>query len=226
MPDYDLLADPSTLPVLITRVWEASAARREWGRRKLRLFACACCRRVWSLLPDDLSRRALEVAERHADGKAQAGELAEVRRLFGPHPIRPTPSTCAVEAAEAVVHRQVWEAAQQAAYHSSCATGMVRGVREEFDAGFRAEREVQTVLLRDVVGQLNRPALLDRRLLAPDVVGVASGIYEDRAFDRLPILADALMDAGCDDEAILAHCRSEGPHVRGCWVIDLLLGKS
>ena len=58
-----------------------------------------------------------------------------------------------------------------------------------------------------------------------DAVGVARAIYDDRAFDRLPILADALMDAGCDDEQILAHCRGPGPHVRGCWVVDLVLGK-
>ena len=57
------------------------------------------------------------------------------------------------------------------------------------------------------------------------MLGLARGIYEDRAFDRLPLLADALMDAGCADEQILAHCRSEGPHVRGCWVVDLVLGK-
>jgi hypothetical protein len=55
---------------------------------------------------------------------------------------------------------------------------------------------------------------------------IAQGVYHDRAFERLPILADALIDAGCDNEDILVHCRSEGPHVRGCWVIDLLLGKN
>jgi len=61
--------------------------------------------------------------------------------------------------------------------------------------------------------------------LTADVVTLARGIYEDRAFDRLPLLADALMDAGCDDDQILAHCHGPGPHVRGCWVVDLVLGK-
>jgi hypothetical protein len=56
-------------------------------------------------------------------------------------------------------------------------------------------------------------------------VALARGIYEDRAFDRMPILADALQDAGCDNEDILDHCRGPEPHVRGCWVVDLLLGK-
>ena len=55
---------------------------------------------------------------------------------------------------------------------------------------------------------------------------LAQYIYRDRAFDRLLILADALEDAGCDNADILAHCRGPGPHVRGCWVVDLLLGKS
>ena len=57
------------------------------------------------------------------------------------------------------------------------------------------------------------------------VVKIAQGIYQERAFDRLPILHDALLDAGCDDEDILAHCKSAGPHVLGCWVIDLILAK-
>jgi hypothetical protein len=56
--------------------------------------------------------------------------------------------------------------------------------------------------------------------------GVACGVYEDRAFDRMPMLADALMDAGCDSDDLLSHCRSSGPHVRGCWVVDLVLDKA
>jgi hypothetical protein len=55
---------------------------------------------------------------------------------------------------------------------------------------------------------------------------LAKSIYDDRAFDRLPLLADALEEAGCTDADILAHCRGDGPHVRGCWVVDLILGKS
>ncbi len=55
---------------------------------------------------------------------------------------------------------------------------------------------------------------------------LARAIYADYGFDRLPILADALEDAGCDNADILAHCRGPGPHVRGCWVVDLILGKT
>src|SRR5581483_8318470 len=93
------------------------------------------------------------------------------------------------------------------------------------------EREQAAVagLVREVFGSPVRPARLDpSRLRWHDgtIPRIAQGIYEERAFDRLPVLHDALLDAGCDDEAILAHCRGAGLHVRGCWVIDLILGKS
>jgi hypothetical protein len=69
------------------------------------------------------------------------------------------------------------------------------------------------------------PVVLEPRWLTSNVLDLARLIYDERAFDHLPILADALMDAGCDNDDILSHCRIEGPHVRGCWVVDLLLGK-
>jgi hypothetical protein len=80
-------------------------------------------------------------------------------------------------------------------------------------------------MVRCIFGNPFRPTTFDPRWRTSDTVGLARGIYEEPTFDRLPLFGDALMDAGCDDEAILAHCRSEGPHVRGCWVVDLVLGK-
>ena len=80
-------------------------------------------------------------------------------------------------------------------------------------------------LLKDLFGNPFRPVTADPSWLTSTVVALANGIYTDRAFDRLPILADALQDAGCDDEEVLNHCRSEGLHVRGCWVVDLLTGR-
>jgi hypothetical protein len=67
---------------------------------------------------------------------------------------------------------------------------------------------------------------LQHQWLTSTVIALAQGIRDESAFDRMPILADALQDAGCANEDILNHCRSAGPHVRGCWVVDLLLGKS
>ena len=80
-------------------------------------------------------------------------------------------------------------------------------------------------MIRDVIRNPFMTFAFDARWLTADAVGLARGIYEDRAFERMPLLADALMDAGCDDEQILTHCRSAGPHVRGCWVVDLVLDK-
>ena len=88
------------------------------------------------------------------------------------------------------------------------------------------ERQQQRRLLREVAGNPFRPVAFDRSWLSSTVVALATGIHQDRAFDRLPILADALEDAGCDNAEVLDHCRGSGPHVRGCHVLDLILGKS
>jgi hypothetical protein len=83
-------------------------------------------------------------------------------------------------------------------------------------------------VVREVFGNPFRPVTIDPVWLSWNdgpVQKIAQAIYEERAFDRMPILADALEDAGCTEQAILAHCRGDGPHVRGCWVVDLLLGK-
>ena len=81
-------------------------------------------------------------------------------------------------------------------------------------------------LLREIVRFPLSPLALDPRWRTSDVVGLARAIYNDRAFQRMPILADALMDAGCENEDIIDHCRGDGPHVRGCWVVDLVLDKT
>ncbi len=95
-----------------------------------------------------------------------------------------------------------------------------------FDKVRRAEQVAQCNLLRDIFGNPFRPVTLHPSWLTSDVHTLATGIYADRAFDRMPILADALQDAGCDNDDILNHCRGDELHVRGCWVVDLLLGKS
>ena len=86
------------------------------------------------------------------------------------------------------------------------------------------------LLLRDVFGNPFRPPpVIDPSWFASNdsaIRKMAQSIYDARAFDRLPLLADALEDAGCTDADILSHCRTPGEHVRGCWVVDLLLGKS
>ena len=84
---------------------------------------------------------------------------------------------------------------------------------------------MQEAVFRDIVGDADHPITFDPRWRTSDVVGVARGIYDDKVFVRMPILADALMDAGCEDEQVISHCCSRGPHVRGCWVVDLVLSR-
>jgi hypothetical protein len=87
----------------------------------------------------------------------------------------------------------------------------------------------QASLARDISGPLPfRPVAIHPHVLAWNdrlVIRLAQAIYDERRWGDMPLLGDALMDSGCDNEEILAHCRSGGDHVRGCWVVDLLLGK-
>jgi hypothetical protein len=88
-----------------------------------------------------------------------------------------------------------------------------------------SEQECQAGVIRCIFGNPFRPVTIDPCWSTRTVTALAQAIYTDRAFDRLPILADALEDAGCTAADILAHCRGSGEHVRGCWVVDLLTGR-
>jgi hypothetical protein len=88
-----------------------------------------------------------------------------------------------------------------------------------------AEQAQQLALVREVFGNPFRPVAFAPAWRSEAVLALARGIYVEPAFDRLPILSDALQDVGCEDMQLLVHCRGPGPHVRGCWVVDLVLGK-
>lgn len=120
-------------------------------------------------------------------------------------------------------------ATREALRHPSPGTKTVAADAERVAEEARnKESAAQCDLLRDIFGNFFRPAGVNldwRAWNAGIVVALARSIYDDRSFDHLPILADALEDAGCDDANILDHMRGPGPHTRGCWVLDLLLGK-
>jgi hypothetical protein len=196
--------------------------------RKLRLFAAACCRHLWPLLADERSRRAVEVAERYADGLATGAELAAAEAAAK----EPYPPGGPAWDAPCAAWMAAWGPADLAA------RGAARQVAQAADthaaggaapdAGRRAVREAQAALLRDLFGNPFVPVPLDPDWLAWDggaIRNLARGIYKERAFDRLPILGDALEEAGCDSGDILGHCRQPGEHARGCWLVDLLLGQ-
>jgi hypothetical protein len=210
--------------------------RGKASRRKQMLYLIACCRRIWPLLADERSRRAIEFAEGYVEGKSNLREMKVVRKA-------------AEQAARAAQKKFMQSVASQAAALAAlCATGPVQDKAVQLEAADRlcaecaanalvlqagseahrpAEIAVQCHWIRDIFANRFRPVTFDPAWVqwnAGTVRKMAQAIYDDRAFDRLPILADALEDAGCDNRDVLDHCRAGGEHVRGCWVVDLLLG--
>jgi hypothetical protein len=196
------------------------------SERKMRLLACACCRRIWHLLPDPRSRSAVEVAERFADDRATRLELARARvRAFEAVKGRSGPDWGAYWTTSVKAAGPIWNVFAAA---SVVDREIVRRTEAEYHADLAGEFLRQVALVYDVIGNPFRLSRLDPHCLAWDrglVRHLAEGIYEDRAFERMPVLGDALEDAGCSDQNILDHCRSGSEHVRGCWVLDLLLNK-
>jgi hypothetical protein len=173
--------------------------------RRFRLFACACCRVRWL----DMERRsqiAVEVAEAFADNAATDAE----RRL------------ATVDAHRAKERSGRYDLAWAAA---SCSARVAYQGLKRVVLPSGVAFHLQKTLLFDIFGNPFHPITLNPSWLTPTVLTLATGIYNERAFDRMPILADALQDAGCDSEEILNHCRQPGEHVRGCWAVDLLTGR-
>ncbi len=273
--------DPKAMLARITKPGDSAFPQPvRVSDRKLRLWACACCRQVWHLLADDAvcercrtyrqnlppdpgcsdcggtgrvnrSRRAVEVAERFADGLATDEERH-----------------AAWQGAS-----NAWEDAEGAGKDLGAvllAQVCVRRLTSEITRAYRSPRTLppafQAALLRDIVGDLwadaevGLPCPQCRRRrgcvcqhVTPTVLALAHAAYDDRGEDgalcpdSLAVLADALEDAGCTEQTLLRHLRGEelvhwdsrkpvpsvynhwrplrGPHVRGCWAVDLLLGK-
>jgi hypothetical protein len=198
---------------------------RDGEGRKLRLFACACCRRIWPLLADARSRQAVETAERFAEGMASRKELAAAWEAAGQAVAAAEwaggATRWAAGAALSAASVEDW-AAWGTAWAASAACKRALG-----DAA--AERAAQCDLLRDVFGNPFAPAPLKlsrQHGQAGRAVALAQGIYEGRRFGEMPQLAELLQAANCDREDALSHCRSCKEHVRGCWVLDAVLGKN
>jgi hypothetical protein len=213
-----------------TEMMYVSGERGRLTERRDRYFSCACCRRIWHLLPDKASRTAIRVAEQYLDGLASVELLDTASRAAERH----GGSAANAAAAAAFPRRELGsngiDVAESAANAVAYADPhFISGEADRGRGAGRAEQSAQADLLRDIIGNPFRPVpRLDPTVLtwnAGTVVQLAQRIYDERRFTDLPILADALEDAGCDNADILNHCRSCGEHVRGCWVLDLLLGK-
>ena len=199
-----------------------SVGRRKGAGRKFRLFAVACCRHDLDAITHPDCRALIDLAERAADDEVKAKELAALRETV--HRWARDPGSIVVEPGNAFGSRpgpvddpdKRW-VAQWGAYNAAAADP-----RPVF--GFLHHAPYRP-LLADVLGPPKSPRF--RAAWRTDTaVTLAQQMYEARDFSAMPILADALQDAGCDDEHILSHCRDpQQVHVRGCWVVDLVLGK-
>ncbi len=201
-------------------------ARRKAGSRRLRLFACACCRHIWHLIPDQRSRRTVEIAERFADGLATRNEMAAARAA-SPGRADPWGADAAAHAAVQVAMAAASEAAEYTS-RSAC-EAVLTTTRRKARAAATAEQRFQSALFDDILGHFTYPIVLDSSLFRwhnACIVGIAQAIYDEHAFERMPILGDALMDAGCDNPRVVEHCQSAGPHARGCWLLDAILRPS
>jgi hypothetical protein len=196
---------------------DAAKASKRLTARKARLFACACYRLVWDRITKDEIRTAVEMAEARADRRISQQELERYRYpMTDPHDDVMNWLAMSVQSLAIANMRPnyvAWEV------RSSTDNDVYRHARRGIPCRPQAD------LVREVIANPFLLAAFDPRWRTSDVLGLARAIYEDRAFDRMPVLADALMDAGCADEQTLGHCRGAGPHVRGCWVVDLVLGK-
>ena len=198
-------------------------------KRKCMLFVCACERRLWN--EPDCERKKIEVTEHFADGEATSADVVAALQDTGIDDM----DVAFVTTRVGEVRWAISESLDSAALVADAALrgrGLNEGRelnRSELDsarkAGYESEKRVQCDLLRDIFGNPFCLVIADPSWVTIPVQNIAAAIYHEQAFDRLPLLADALEEAGCDNADILAHCRGPGPHVRGCWVVDLLLGK-
>jgi hypothetical protein len=219
---------------------------RSISRRKLEHFAIACCLRTKRVIDVPEWRQLCQLLEAGADEKLPTQQIhqavraanTEFRKLvevfdrttnrddvfeLGLQGIafRAIRNAAYVERGEA----EGWNSsaaacAYHAAFHSKLAM-IDEGNEQKTQAA-----AVRASLLRDVIGNPFRPVILNPAWQTTNVTAIAQAIYDERVFERMPILGDALEDAGCDNADILNHCRQPGEHVRGCWVVDLILGKS
>ena len=227
MTEAEWLAATNPKPILEFIMGKASD-------RKLRFFCCQCCRQFWHLLTDDRSRYAIDVSERFAEGEATEEERQSAEILS-----RQAIQDIVRARKENYTLPEMWTNAAKAAHYT---TFLFFGDIEVALAIISASRLVALnptsslssretlnvafcLTLHDIFGNPFRPITINPSWLTSTVLALAQGIYEEKASDRMPILADALLDAGCDNEDVLNHCRQSGEHVRGCWVVDLILSK-
>jgi hypothetical protein len=190
--------------------------------RKWRLFACGCCRQVWFLLNARSNQRAVEMVEKLADGQASSREV-----FAASYTSQPSSLAARAWAAEAVATLTAWNTSDTVLLVAHHAARALRDADHHID--WTAARQRQAALFLDIFGKVNEPMVFDPRWLSRNdatVPKMAETIYQGHRFVDMPVLADALEEAGCDRGDILDHCRQHPEHARGCWLLDAIRGPS
>ncbi|AMV24987.1 hypothetical protein VT84_11350 [Gemmata sp. SH-PL17] len=207
------------------------------SNRKLRLFAVACCRLFWDEFPIEVTRSAIEINERLADGRATEAELRAARNAahreawLAEYYTRREPHGTDSTERRAYYRERLGNATDGALmrmYLVAFMAGNDQRLRSDDMPLLRTEPTLVRLgpaLFRDIFGNPFRPVIFSPSWRTSTAVSLAAQMYESREFSAMPILGDALQDAGCDSTDVLDHCRGTGPHVRGCWVVDFVLGK-
>jgi hypothetical protein len=203
--------------------------RGKVSERKLRLFACACCRRILDLISGPQYKELIEIAEQYAEGSSSLQDLMAQYRAVCRLLKYPTDYWFDPRGVSAHTTGPQWHAehatllaafafVERAAENALIAT-TTQNSRQ-------AEEQNQVALVREIFANPFRTVSIEPGLRTNAVTSLARTIADDRRFEDIPLLGDALEEAGCTNPDILSHCRGPGPHVLGCWVVDLLLGKS
>ncbi len=216
-----------------------------YNRRLLYLMGVAFCRRVEDLFPHKSCHKALQVAEAFAEGTVKVGKLEAATEAVDA--INTDEQPVAKWAAALAVYwlgpddYRVTDALDMvvdvAGYRAALATGILKPDggydagervwnRKPFKDGKKQEEKELCGIIRDVLGNPFQPVKFDKEWRTSTAVALAKQMYQSNDFSAMPILADALQDAGCDNEEVLNHCRdAKQPHIRGCWAVDGVLGK-
>jgi hypothetical protein len=192
--------------------------------RRARLLAVAFCRARLGEFDGAGMRAALEAIERYADGAATRAEVEETRSWARITAVQSTDKFDREERATARFHSLRNEFAWAVAFAAQSPLPLLKIV--QYAEGVAAGHAAMRALVWDVAGNPFRPVEFDPAWRTETVLALARQMYEAREFNAMPILADALQDAGCASDDLLTHCRADCVHVRGCWVIDGVLGKA
>jgi hypothetical protein len=219
MTEHEWLSATGVDPLL---KWLQKSKRHRPTVRKMQLLANAIADRIADRFTDRLSRGLRQFMDRLADAALTADQYREEwgawQRKVDASRNDHTHILCWA------IYVSAPEGSRIFGVPETCVRSVAGNVcREVGDV----ERANQVRLLRDVLPNPYRPVAFDPAWRTDTAVSLAKQMYEARDFSAMPILADALQDAGCDSADVLDHCRDpQGTHVRGCWVVDLVLGKA